>query len=168
MDYLQSRPDIDGGKIGYLGFSQGAMLGSVVVGVEARVNAFCLAVPGGGFVDIVKHIDQYPVLKAHWPIQTTPDVMARIEDITNVTDPIHFIGRIGPRPLLIIVAKYDEIIPPEASTALIKAAHADEATQVKRLASGHAINPASIFDIQNFFNVRISVSARRQSQQPSK
>ena len=151
VDYLQSRPDIAGNKIGYLGFSQGAMLGSVVVGVEARIGAFCLAVPGGGFVDIVKHIDQYPVLKAHWPIQTTPDMMTRIEDIANITDPIHYIGRIGPRALLIIVAKYDEIIPPEASAALIQAAHADEATQVKRWASGHVLNPAAIFDIQSFF-----------------
>lgn len=151
VDYLHSRPDIDTSKIGYLGFSQGGMIGSVAAGVENRINAFCLAVPGGGFVDIIKHIDQYPVLKAHWPIQTTPDVMTRIEEICNVTDPIHFIGRIGPRPLLIIVAKYDEIIPPEASTALIKAAHADEATQVKRWASGHALNPTAIFDIESFF-----------------
>ena len=151
VDYLQSRTDIDPAKIGYLGFSQGAMLGSVVVGVEARIGPFCLAVPGGGFVDIVKNIDQYPVLKAHWPIKTTPDVMQRIEDIGNITDPIYYIGRIGPRPLLIIVAKYDEIIPPEASAALIKAAHADEATQVKRWASGHVLNPAAIFDMQTFF-----------------
>ena len=151
VDYLQSRQDMDASKIGYLGFSQGAMLGSVVVGVEERVSAFCLAVPGGGFTDIVRHIDQYPVLKAHWPIQTTPDIMARIEDITNVTDPIHYIGRIGPRALLIIVAKYDEIIPPEASTALIQAARADEATQVKRWSSGHVLNPTAIFDVRTFF-----------------
>lgn len=151
VDYLQSRPDIDAAQIGYLGFSQGAMLGSVAVGVEERIGPFCLAVPGGGLVDIVRHIDQYPVLKAHWPIQATPDVMQRIEDISNVTDPIHYIGRIGPRPLLIIVAKYDEIIPPEASAALVKAAHADETTQVKRWASGHVLNPAAIFDIQTFF-----------------
>lgn len=151
VDYLQTRSDIEGSKIGYLGFSQGAMLGSVVVGVEERIGPFCLAVPGGGFVDIVKHIDQYPVLKAHWPIQATPEVMKRIEEIANVTDPIYYIGRIGSRPLLIIVAKYDEIIPPESSAALIKAAHADEKTQVKRWASGHALNPTSIFDIDNFF-----------------
>lgn len=151
VDYLQSRTDIDGGKIGYLGFSQGAMLGSVVVGVEDRIGPFCLAVPGGGIVDIVKNIDKYPVLKAHWPIKQTPGLMQKVEDIANVTDPIHYIGRIGNRPLLLIVAKYDEIIPPEASEALIKAAHADETTQVKRWASGHVLNPTAIFDMQTFF-----------------
>lgn len=150
VDYLDSRPDIDASRIGVVGFSQGAMLGAVLGGVEARVSAFCLAVPGAGFVDIVRHISRYPVLMAHWPISTTPDVMRRVADIANVTDPIHFVGRIAPRPLLIIIAKDDEIIPPEASTALIRAAHA-RPEQVKRWVSGHVLNPNALFDIRDFF-----------------
>lgn len=167
VDYLQSRPDIDGSKIGYLGFSQGAMLGSVVVGVEERIGPFCLAVPGGGIVDIVRNIDKYPVLKAHWPLKQTPDLMQKVEDIANITDPIHYIGRIGNRPLLIIVAKYDEIIPPEASEALIKAAHADEATQVKRWASGHVLNPTAIFDMQTFFITHLGQRKAQSDKQAS-
>ncbi|HZO91482.1 MAG TPA: alpha/beta fold hydrolase [Chthonomonadaceae bacterium] len=151
VDYLETRSDIDKTRIGYLGFSQGAMLGAVLGGVEARVACFCLAVPGGGLVNIVKNIDRYPVLKAHWPIQVTPELLRTVEDIANVTDPIYFIGRIAPRPLLIIVAKEDEIIPPEASAALIAAAHAKEPEQVKRWESGHVLNPNALFDIRDFF-----------------
>lgn len=151
VDYLESRPDIAKSKIGYLGFSQGAMLGSVLGGVEARIACFCLAVPGGGFVNIVQHIDRYPVLKEHWPIQVTPEVMQRVEAISNVTDPIYYIGRIPPRPLLIIVAKYDEIIPPEASEALIEAAKAHGPVEVKRWDSGHVLHPNALFDIRDFF-----------------
>ena len=152
VDYLDTRPDIDPGKIGYLGFSQGAMIGSVVGGVEARISCFCLAVPGGGFVNIVQHIDEYPVLKAHWPIQVTPDVLKTVEEVSNITDPIYYVGRILPRPLLIIVAKNDEIIPPSASQALIVAAHAKEPDNVKRWASGHVLNPNCLFDVRDFFN----------------
>ncbi len=155
VDYLTSRQDIAGGKIGYLGFSQGAMIGCVVGGVEPRIASFCLAVPGGGFVNIVKHIDEYPVLKAHWPIQVTPDVMRTVEEVANITDPIYYVGRILPRPLLIIVAKNDEIIPPEASQALILAAHANEADNVKRWASGHVLNPNCLFDVRDFFNASL-------------
>ncbi|HZT40667.1 MAG TPA: acetylxylan esterase [Chthonomonadaceae bacterium] len=151
VDYLETRPDIHKDKIGYLGFSQGAMLGAVLGGVEARIHAFCLAVPGGGFVNIVQHIDRYPVLKAHWPVQATPEVMRRVEEISNVTDPIYYIGRIPPRPLLIIVAKYDEIIPPEASEALVEAARAHGSVQVQRWDSGHVLNPNTIFGIRDFF-----------------
>ncbi|HZP83313.1 MAG TPA: acetylxylan esterase [Chthonomonadaceae bacterium] len=159
VDYLTTRPDIDKSKIGYLGFSQGAMLGAVLGGVEARVGSFCLAVPGGGLVNIVKHIAQYPVLKAHWPIAVTPEVLRKVEEIANITDPIHFIGRIAPRPLLIIVAKNDEIIPPEASEALIEAAHAKEPEQVKRWASGHVLNPNALFDVRDFFNAQFGKRA---------
>jgi dienelactone hydrolase len=151
VDYLETRPDIAQDKIGYLGFSQGAMLGSVLGGVEGRVSCFCLAVPGGGIINIVRHIDQYPLLKKYWPVNLTPEVMRTIEEIANVTDPIHYVGRIAPRPLLIIVAKYDEIIPPEASAALVEAAHAKEPEQVKRWESGHVLHPSAIFDVRDFF-----------------
>ena len=150
VDYLESRPDVIKGKIGYMGFSQGAMLGGVVAGVEARISAFCLAVPGAGLMDIVQHIDQYPLLLEHWPVKKTPETMRKIAAVANVSDPIHFVGRIGSRALLIIVAKHDEIIPPSASKAFVEAAHARE-DQVKRWDSGHVLHPASLFDVRNFF-----------------
>ena len=62
-------------------------------GVEARIAAFCLAVPGGDMVDLVKNIDRYPLLKVRWPVQVTPEVHARVEEIANIIDPIHFVGR---------------------------------------------------------------------------
>jgi uncharacterized protein len=150
VDYLETRDDIDHARIGYLGFSQGGMLGAVLGGLEPRISAFCLGVPGGGLMEIVKHIDQYPVLKAHWPVKLTPEVLKIIESVTDVTDPIYFVGRINPRPLLILVATDDEIIPPSASEALIKAAHATD-DQVKRIVASHVLNPNVLFTIRDFF-----------------
>ena len=150
VDYLQSLKNMDAAKIGYMGFSQGGMLGAVLGGVESRVSAFCLAVPGGGLVQLVEHIDRYPVLREHWPVTVTPDVMRIVHDVANITDPIYYVSRIAPRPLLIIQAKHDEIIPPEASQALIAAAHIPD-SQVKRWESGHVLNPNALFDVRNFF-----------------
>lgn len=151
VDYLESRPDIDKAKIGYLGLSMGGMLGAVLGGVEPRISCFYLAVPGGGIVNAVKHIDQYPNLKQHFAVQMTPDVMKRVEDIANVIDPIYFVGRILPRPLMIVVGTHDEIMPAEMSAALIEAAHAAP-ENVKRIDSGHIPPPNIIaFDIRNFF-----------------
>jgi cephalosporin-C deacetylase-like acetyl esterase len=167
VDYLRSRNDIDAARIGYLGFSQGAMLGAVVGGVEPRIAVFCLAVPGGGIVDIVRHIDRYPVLKAHWPIATTPDVMRTVEQVANITDPIYYIGRIAPRPLLLLVAKYDEIIPAEASEALVRAAQNDSALEVKEINSGHVLNPNVIFDIRDFFAAHLGQRTARVGSHPA-
>lgn len=151
VDYLQQRPDMDKHKIGYLGFSQGGMLGSVACGIEDRISCACLAVPGGGFANLVRNIDKYPVLKAHWPVKITPEILAKVDEISNITDPAHYIGMINPRPFLIFVAIHDEIIPAESSTILIEASHAREADQVKRVESGHVLNPIAIFDMRNFF-----------------
>ena len=124
IDFLESRADIDKTKIGSLGVSMGGMLGAVLGGVEDRISCFFLAVPGGGIVNAVKHIDQYPNLKARFEVQITPGVMQRIEDIAAVIDPIYFVGNILPRPLMITVGTHDELIPAEMSTAIIEAAHA--------------------------------------------
>ena len=151
VDYLQSRSDIHKTKIGYMGFSQGAMLGAVLGGVEARISAFCLAVPGGGLMQIVQNIDKYPVIKAHWPIKLTPEKWKTIAEVVDITDPIHYVGRILPRSLLIIVAKHDEIIPAEASAALVQAAGAKEPENIRRWESGHVLHPNALFDVKNFF-----------------
>jgi dienelactone hydrolase len=151
VDYLETRTEIERGKIGYMGFSQGGMLGAVLGGVEERVSCFCLAVPGGGLLNLVKNIERYPVIKARWPVKLTPEKMRVIEEVVQITDPIYYVGRILPRPLLIIAAKHDEIIPPEASTALIEASGAKEPEQVKRWESGHVLHPNALFDVREFF-----------------
>lgn len=151
VDYLQTRPDVDHSRLGYLGFSQGAMLGAVFGGVDMRVGTFCLAVPGGDLMAVIRHIDRYPLLKSYWPTHTTPEMMTTAEAITNITDPIHYIGRIAPRPLFILSAKYDEIIPAEASQAIIAAARSNPNLKVMQIVSGHVLNPTVLFPIRDFF-----------------
>lgn len=150
IDYLASRIDIDMGRVGYVGFSMGGMIGACLGGVESRVSCFLLAVPGGGLVKIAQELDRHPALKAYWPVKLTPEVMKRVVEFALVCDPIHFAGRILPRPLLIIVAKHDELIPAEASQMLIDAAGANESQNVKRMDTGHILTPSVIFDIRDF------------------
>jgi serine/threonine protein kinase/dienelactone hydrolase len=47
IDYLETRPDIDAGKIAYLGFSWGGALGAIIPAVEERLRVSILKV--GGF-----------------------------------------------------------------------------------------------------------------------
>ena len=155
VDYLESRADVDKAKIGYLGFSMGGMLGACLGGVESRVSCFLLAVPGGGLLKIAQEMDKHPALKVDWPVTLTPEVMNRVKEFALVCDPIHFVGKILPRPLLILVAKHDELIPPEASQMLIDAAGAKEPENVKRMETGHVLTPSVIFDVRNFFHTHL-------------
>ncbi len=155
VDYLQTRKDIDVHKLGYLGFSQGAMLGAVFGGVDKRVAVFCLAVPGGDLTDVVRHIARYPILREHWPIKITPQLMRTVENVTSITDPVHYIGGIAPRPLLIFTAKYDQIIPPEASQALLRAAANDKNMVVNQVDASHVLNPMLVFNIRAWFQQKL-------------
>ena len=150
IDYLETRPEVDKSRIGYLGVSMGGILGGILGGVEERVACFALVVPGGGFVELAKNLDKFPNLKAHWPVVMNPAVLKRVEEIANVADPIYFVGRILPRPLVIVVGNHDELIPPVASAAFVSAAHAEEGTQVHRVESGHVPPSDTIFYVRDF------------------
>jgi eukaryotic-like serine/threonine-protein kinase len=47
IDYLETRPDLDSGRIGYYGFSWGASMGAILPALEKRIKVSVLH--GGGF-----------------------------------------------------------------------------------------------------------------------
>jgi hypothetical protein len=49
IDYLETRPDIDSGKIAYLGFSWGARLGTIIPAVEERLKVSIIKIGGLGW-----------------------------------------------------------------------------------------------------------------------
>ncbi len=79
IDYLEARPDIDGGKIAYYGMSWGGVLGAIIPAVEDRLAASVVC--AGGF--------------ARRPV--------RLE-----ADPINYVTRIR-TPTLMLNGRYDSI-----------------------------------------------------------
>ncbi|MFC2076083.1 alpha/beta hydrolase family protein [candidate division KSB1 bacterium] len=75
IDYLESRPDIDTDRLGFVGSSMGTMYGMILCAVDQRILAAIFKV-GGMF----------------------PDERAPRPPI----DQINYIGRIAPRPLLMV------------------------------------------------------------------
>jgi dienelactone hydrolase len=148
VDYLLSRPDIDAKRIGYLGFSQGGMIGGTFIGVEPRITAACLAIPGGGFLEWGPKVGLWK--------ETTPAIEAN----AALTDPVYFIGRFSPRPLLILSAKRDELIPKFATDALFSAAK--EPKQIVWFDSGHVLPPAALLvNVKGFFLQNLGKRAER-------
>lgn len=139
VDYLCSRQEVDPGRIGFLGFSQGAMLGGTFLGVEPRVRVACLAVPGGGFSEWARRAKL-----------VKPQQEAVLDVNAALTDPVYFVGRFAPRPLLILAARKDELIPAYATTAIEEAAGSGK--QLIWYNSGHVLPPnALLVDAKQFF-----------------
>jgi eukaryotic-like serine/threonine-protein kinase len=85
IDYLETRQDIDHGKIGYFGLSWGGMLGGIVPAVEPRIRAAVLVVAG--------LLNARPLPEA---------------------DPFNFLPRVR-IPVLMLNGRYDDYFPVESS-----------------------------------------------------
>ena len=117
--WLADRKDVDSKHIGLLGYSMGAMMGSIFCGVDNRVQAAVLCVGGDLFRNSLARLPE--------AIRTT----------TEAISPSLFIGHISPRPVLLLNGKMDNTVNEAASTALFKAAR--EPKQQMLFQSGHIL-----------------------------
>lgn len=104
LDWLSKRPDIQPGRIGLMGYSMGAIMGSILAGVDSRVQASCLCVGG----DPIK-----PMLGL---------VPANVRSLGELASPSNYIGHAAPRPVYLVNGTKDTTITPEAARRLIAAA----------------------------------------------
>ncbi|NOV00941.1 dienelactone hydrolase family protein [Paenibacillus planticolens] len=97
IDYMLSRDDVDGGRVGCFGFSGGALIASYTAAMDERVKAAVLCAFANTFKGSIMHvrhcIDNYlPGALAYGEL---PELM----------------GLIAPRPLFIASGKQDPIFP---------------------------------------------------------
>jgi dienelactone hydrolase len=107
IDYLSQRADVDKDRIGYAGISLGAITGLTFVAHDPRVHAMASIVGGANFLGML-------------PIQWDPEVIA----IAKRIDPFYHVALIAPRPLLLMNATHDQLVPRFFGEQLHKAAPA--------------------------------------------
>lgn len=106
VDFLEIQPAIDAERIGYYGISLGGIIGTIFCGLDDRIKAPVIAIAGGSLHLLFgkNALDQ------------------EVQDYVSVIDPINFVENIAPRPLLMINAENDEVIPPITSKLLFQQA----------------------------------------------
>lgn len=117
VDYLDTRSDVIKDRIFLLGASYGAITGSTVAAFDTRIKAALLCYGGG---DIRKLIDSEMIGDAVGP------AMPLLQEIAAwymaPADPVRYVAKISPRPVLFQAGKRDRLVPPASSEALIAAA----------------------------------------------
>jgi hypothetical protein len=109
VDVLQSLPEVDDGRIGFLGFSAGARTGALLAGVEHRLQAIVLMSGGETTVDqVMEAVDE----------RDRDKVRPLFED----TDGLAYIARSSPTKLLFQAGRQDELVPQDALQRLYDAA----------------------------------------------
>ena len=106
VDFLATRKEIDSTRIGYFGISLGGVIGTVFCGVDKRIKVPVIALAGGD-------------LHLAFGMEALTD---EARNYFSIIDPINFVALISPRPLLMINAENDEIIPPITSKLMYKKA----------------------------------------------
>lgn len=106
VDFIQTREELDHQRIGYYGISLGGIIGTIFCSVEERIDVPVIVLAGG-------NLNLMFGKKA---------LSADTRDYLSIIDPINYVGKIAPRPLLMINAENDDIVPPITSRLLFKAA----------------------------------------------
>lgn len=102
VDFINSRKELDSEKIGFFGISLGGITGTIFCGVENRVKVPVIVLAGG----------QINLLYGKKALSTTA------KDYVSIIEPINYVKQISPRPLLMLNAEDDEIVPPIMSKLL--------------------------------------------------
>lgn len=121
VDLLETRPEVDASRIGYLGFSMGTIMGVPFVGLDTRVRSACFAI-GGSLIGHTHGISD-PAL--HWDS----------EMVAEIIDPTHFAPLVAPRPVLMINGRQDQTAAPADAERLFAAF--GEPKRIERYDGGH-------------------------------
>lgn len=125
IEWARRQPGVDGDGVGIVGFSNSALLGSIVMGSDPRMAAGAFVV-GGGHLHLVFAScggDVQKVRDAVLPrFGWSPlEYARRLEKPLEAIDPVRYVGRIDPRRVLLLDSAKDRCIPEKARHDFYKA-----------------------------------------------
>jgi len=118
-DWLQSRQEIDGNKLGIVGTSLGSFIAALTAESEPRLHKVALLLSGGGFVEgYAEHPKAKPYIKM---FEIAGITKVKMQQYIAPADPITHAANLKTHDLLMIAAKRDDMVPPKMAEALWKA-----------------------------------------------
>jgi uncharacterized protein len=154
VDVLRARPNVDEGRVAYLGISYGGAMGALFAGIERRLQAAVLVVGDGGLV-------------SHLTGPEDATFMAGLSCATRVSwfqqmapiEPIRFIAHASPTALLLQSGRLDNLVPVADAQALHAAA--PEPRTILWYEAGHGLNQQAAFDRLDWLHEEIGLDARQ-------
>jgi dienelactone hydrolase len=117
--WLSLRPEVDSQKVGIVGASLGALVGSLVAGVDPRFQRNAFVLGGGDLAKIIweggETVREKKTLEEKG--YTLESLRGKVKDV----DPLTYAKNINPKGVLMINARFDTVIPPDCTTQLWKA-----------------------------------------------
>lgn len=143
VDFLQSRPEVDGKRIAFAGISAGARAGAILAGVEHRIEAFDLM--SGGATPVSSYVKLAP-----------QRVRGPVSRYLGQVDPLRYIRRAAPERLLFQDGRRDQVVPRAALTGLYRVA--SEPKEIRWYDSGHELNNDAYRDQLAWLSKRLGLN----------
>jgi len=116
----------------------GGIVGSILAGVEPRIDAAALMVAGGRW-DLLLANSAHPAAQKLQSVDIRSEI---VQQAMRAVEPVNFVGHIAPRPVLMVNGEQDQIIPPVCAEALHSAAN--DPKQVVWYQGGHIGMPPHV------------------------
>ncbi len=128
LGWLETRPEVDSGRLATAGVSLGGILAATLMGMEPeRIRAGFFAMAGGGLPEILYDSTETPVrdfrdrLREREDLEDREAFLERIRPVSESVDPLRWTGRIQPDRVLLVSGRFDRVIPPARTRALWEA-----------------------------------------------
>jgi dienelactone hydrolase len=116
-DWLARRPDVEPSRIGLVGISLGAVVGSLTAGVDDRFGRSVFLIGGGDLPAIVMNGSK-ETAAAKERLEKEGLTVDKLRGLWKDVDPLTFASRVRPQEILLINAEADEVIPRECTERL--------------------------------------------------
>lgn len=121
VDFLLSRPEIDPGRIGVTGSSQGGALTIVTSALRQEITCAAAGAPYlCGFLDAARLTHSYPYQEINDYLRLYPEREDLVQQTLAYFDGINFAPRIR-CPIIVNIGLQDDVCPPETGFALFRA-----------------------------------------------
>ena len=117
--WLSLRPEADAERIGIVGPSLGAMVGSLVAGVDPRFRRFAFIIGGGDLAKMIWESKLTAGAKRNMIAKgmTFEALQQKVKEV----DPLTYAQNVNPRGVLMVNARRDTIVPPDCTLKLWEA-----------------------------------------------
>lgn len=127
LDWLGTRSEVDGRRLGIVGVSHGAIVGPCVMGADPRLRAGVFCMGGADQIMIVARSREPSVRRFRQRLMRThgltrPEELERLNsERTSWTEPLRYAPAVDPRAVLLFKTRLDTFVVPETQDLLWEA-----------------------------------------------
>jgi hypothetical protein len=115
IDWMETQPDLDCSRLALFGVSMGGIKGALLLPLDDRIRAAALGLAGGDLPYILTHTTEEGLAKRRQQILleqhlTLEEAEAKLRGMLTC-DPIRYASYVDPRKVLLVLARYDTVVP---------------------------------------------------------